>query len=158
MALTTITTGMEKGPEAIDANFKALNNVPDVLYGKAEDYGSGLNGYTGTGYFLRIPIDPVARMAIIYYVISISNPANDLAIPAYQTVSVFKFNSSVMVNDSEKFGGGSATFSNLSVNGWGTIHFESSLNGDGSIALHVGQNVDAKDGGANCSGIKLIQY
>lgn len=156
--LTTITTGMEKGPEAIDANFTALNNVPDVLYGKVEDHGSGLNGYVVTGYFLRIPIDPVARMAIMYYVISINNAANNLAIPSYQAANVFKFDSSVMANDNNEFGGGAATFSNFSVNGWGTMHFQSYLNSDGTIALHNGQNIAAKDGGANCTGIKLIKY
>lgn len=158
MALTKIVTGMEKGPEEIDKNFKALDVGPDVLHGKAEDYGAGLNGYTGTGFFVRVPIDPQARTALLFYSVSINNGANDLGLTGYQTVDVFKFNSSVMVNDNEEFDGGAATFENLAVNGWGTTHFESNVNGDGSISMHVGQSTTVKDGGANCYGIKLIKY
>lgn len=158
MTLTKIVTGMEKGPEAIEANFEALDVGPDLLHGKAENYGSGLNGYIGTGFFVRVPIDPQARTALLIYSISISNSANNLNLSPYQTIDVFKFSSSVMVNDNEEFDGGAATFENMAVNGWGTTHFESNLNGDGSISMHVGQDATVKDGGANCYGIKLIKY
>ena len=169
MALTSITTGMEKGPEAIDANFKAhdasiaaLNGVPDILYGKVEDHGSGLNGYVGAGFFLRIPIDPKSRMALLFYNIRVSNSADNLNMLGYHNFDVFKFNSTVMVNDNGEYDSGDATlnntFNNLSVNGYGTIHFESYLHSDGSITLHVGNGETVTSGGAICSGIKLIKY
>lgn len=164
MALTTIFTGMEQGPEKIDANFKELNGdfkgldvAPDILYGKAEDHGSGLNDCNVTGLFLRIPIDPKSRTALLFYKISINNAANDLGIPAYQNKDVFKFDSSVMVNDNNQFGGEAATFGALSINGWGGKHFQSMLHSDGMVTIHV--NGDAvKDGGADASGIRMIKY
>ena len=165
MALTSITTGMEKGPEAIDtnfkaldANFKALNVGPDVLYGKVEDHGSGLNGYAGYGIFLRVPIDPKSRMALLFYNIRINNPADNLNIQGYHDADVFKFNSTVMVNDNGAYGSESYIFNNTSVNGYGSTHFQSYLRSDGSITLHVGGGETVAGGGANCYGIKLIKY
>ena len=157
MALTKIFTGMEQGPEKIDANFKALDVSPDVLYGKAEDHGSGLNGCVVTGVFLRVPIDPKSRMALLIYSISINNPQNNLNIPAYQNKDVFKFNSTVMVNNNNAYGNEFYTFSNLSINGWGSKHFTSNLHGDGSVTIHVNGEA-VKDGGAIGAGIKLIKY
>ena len=55
MALTSITTGMEKGPEAIQANFTDLDTSRNLAITSGGDWistgTSVVNGFTGTLYY-----------------------------------------------------------------------------------------------------------
>lgn len=66
MALTSITTGMEKGPEAIDANFKALEQLAAVQ--KATTHTDGItlvNGATSSDAHYTVAV--FGKLKIVHF-------------------------------------------------------------------------------------------
>lgn len=135
MALTSITTGMEKGPEAIDANFKTLGQVGDLKCVAISTVSTVLNGLTqsGDGPCSFEIVDPINRIAKISFEMSVNWPKDQqraVGVPAYTNIDVFQFNSSLfksLVPNAPLIG--SHTF-----NGWGDTHLSSYIN-DHTVSL-----------------------
>ena len=86
MALTSITTGMEKGPEAIDANFKAL--APVLTAGKFVNNvtGTWVNGYTGGA-----PVAHVFDIGNGAQLVAVDAAPNNPAIAPWSTTKLCTF-------------------------------------------------------------------
>lgn len=101
--LTTITTGMEKGPEAIDANFKTLGQVGNLKCVPMSTVSTVLNGLTqvNDGPCSFEVVDPINRVAKISFEMSVTWPQDQQktgGVPAYGTQDVFQFNSSLFTS------------------------------------------------------------
>ena len=86
MALTSITTGMEKGPEAIDANFTAL--APVLTAGKfvKNVTGTWVNGYTGDA-----PVAHVFDIGNGAQLVAVDEAPNPPAIAPWSTIKLCSF-------------------------------------------------------------------
>lgn len=128
MTLTKIFTGMEKGPEAIDANFKALN-ITDTGWSSAGVVY--LNGFGNTGKPFKYRITNLGGVVMLW----ISGYANDAAnkgLDIKNKTAIAKFPSAVVnyVNGSN--------YNNLSqvgkwVSNGANISIRLDLAGDGTL-------------------------
>lgn len=86
MALTSITTGMEKGPEAIDTNFKAI--APVLTAGKfvKNVTGTWVNGYTGDA-----PVAHIFGIGNGAQLVAVDAGPNNPAIAPWSTINLCKF-------------------------------------------------------------------
>lgn len=134
MALTTITTGMEKGPEAINTNFNTLGQFGNSKCVGLSTVSTVLNGLNQNGSCSFEVVDPINRVARISFETSVGWPdgyqSSHGSIPAYTNTDVFQFNSSLfksLVPNAPLIG--SHTF-----NGWGDTHLSSYIN-DHTVSL-----------------------
>ena len=131
MALTSITTGMEKGPEAIDANFKTLDgSSPKIITDWSSDgisYKNGCTQNTDTPNRIQYRIIKLGDSNFLSLVGWFNAPALNLN----QAIVAFTLPVSV-VSQVNKFG----LVIGTELNSWGDLLAEYTLNtqtGDFSI-------------------------
>ena len=106
MALTSITTGMEKGPEAIEANFNTLGQFGNSKCVAISTVSTMLNGLKQNigGHPADCPcsfevVDPINRVARISFEMGVGWPdgyyRDHGGLQPYTTVDVFQFSSSL---------------------------------------------------------------
>lgn len=117
MARTKIVTGMEKGPEAIEAGFELMDKTMALKYGKLSDVGTFLNGVTcsdGGQYSLQV-IDPVNNIGLLTFgAVLAKTPIN---IAGYATLEAFQFNTALFTESVA----GSPLMDAYAYNGWGNL-------------------------------------
>lgn len=160
MALTTIFTGMDKGPEQIDANFKTLGQVGDLKCVAMSTVSTVLNGLTqaGDGPCSFEVVDPINRVAKISFEMSVNWPKDQQkpgGVPGYGTQDVFQFNSSLFKSVVPH----TPLIGKYSFNGWGSTHLVTYIHNDYTIGFSVnsGGGLDT-GGGANVGGSFLAYY
>lgn len=159
MALTSITTGMEKGPEAIDANFKTLGQVGDLKCVAMSTVSTVLNGLTqaGDGPCSFEIVDPINRIAKISFEMSVNWPKDQQkagGVAAYGTQDVFQFSSSFFKSVVPH----TPLTGKYNFNGWGNCNILTYIH-DHTVGFSAnnGQGLDT-GGGAGVAGSFLAYY
>lgn len=160
MALTTITTGMEKGPEAINTNFNTLGQFGTSKCVALPTVSTVLNGLTQSsdGSCSFEVVDPINRVARISFETAIGWPdgyqSSHGNVPGYSNTDVLQFNSSLfksLVPNTPLIG-------KYTFNGWGTCDLSTYVN-DHTVGFKT-NNGDGLNtgGGATMAGSFLAYY
>ena len=162
MALTSITTGMEKGPEAINTNFNTLGQFGNSKCVAISTVSTVLNGLRqdseGEGTCSFEVVDPINRVARISFEMGVGWPdgyqASHGGLPAYSTKDVFQFSSSFfksVVPNTPLTG-------KFNFNKWGNCNTSTYLHGY-TVGFKVNNNQALNtDGGTNVAGSFLAYY
>lgn len=143
MARTKIVTGMESGPEAIEAGFELMDQTMAVKFGKLSDVGTFLNGTTcssGGQYSLQV-IDPVNNIGLLKFTAEVGNASLNIA--GFAKMEVFQFNKTLFTKPVD----GAPYMSAHAYNGWGNLDRSYVSGTDGHIIGIINQSSAAITGG-----------